>query len=172
MIIQNRKLKILFQTSWIKTIYFNISCLPLKEAFKLPILISKSTRLRSIEGSVKLLIPPRFGMFKFGYDSIEIFDNKRNRCIIYNKGRIELGNGRMNQGCKIAVFKNGILKLGNNFDCTASSQFIVKKNISFGNNCLCSWDCLFMDSDFHSIIDNDCKTINNNKEIIISNSEK
>ncbi len=59
-------------------------------------------------------------------------------------------NGRRNigHGSKISVGKDGILTFGQNFNITAESSIVCYNNISFGNNCLLSWDILIMDTDF------------------------
>lgn len=60
---------------------------------------------------------------------------------------------------------------GRNFVATSEINIIVRKKIEFGENCLISWDTLFMDSDLHSIYN--CSDLNNeinkNKEIYIGN---
>ena len=45
-----------------------------------------------------------------------------------------------------------MLTFGNNFNCTAESQFVCVDKITFGNDCLISWENLIMDTDWHQFI--------------------
>ena len=51
----------------------------------------------------------------------------------------------------MTIGKTGILEFGNNFKCNAALKLACYYKIKFGNNCRVGWDCLFMDSDFHSM---------------------
>ena len=63
----------------------------------------------------------------------------------------------------------GKLEFGNNFRLTAHSSIICTDYISFGEACLVSWNCLFMDSDLHKIYDQDGDVVNKNRPISIGN---
>lgn len=153
----------------LKTIYFNLKYLPLKEAIKFPILISKNIILSKLNGNIEIK-KNSTGMIKIGYDygNIHIFDKKNTRGIWQVNGNVIFkGSARLGFGSKICVKKNGVLVLGENFMITAKSSIVVSKTIMFGSNCLISWDCLFMDSDFHKIYDNTSTYINEPKPIIV-----
>ena len=151
-----------------KTIYFNLKYLPFRQAIKLPILISNKVYLRVTSGRLIIDSPIRTGLIHFGYGNVGIFDNKKSRSIwevsgtIIFKGRCNIGHGS-----KISVWSNGKLIIGDNFTITAETSIVAFSEISFGNNCLLSWDILVMDTDFHKIKDESGSIINNPRPIFI-----
>jgi len=56
------------------------------------------------------------------------------------------------------------------FNVTGNTTIICSKNISFGNDCLLSWDILIMDDDKHPIFDQQHARNNNAKPISIGNN--
>lgn len=143
----------------------------MSDAIKLPILISYSTKLEKCKGSILLNFPIKLGTIKIGFGGVPIFD-KSNKTIFTNYGIITF-NGKCNigHGSKIIVNHNGDLSFGHNFNITAHSSIICRHKISFGDNCLISWDNLFMDSDFHNVYDMNTKEkLNPEKPINIGNN--
>lgn len=155
-----------------KSIYFNFKYLPIKQAIKLPVLISHRTFLDKAKGSVKINSDTiKTSMINIGFGEVGIFDRRKSRAIWRVEGNVVF-NGVVNigHGSKINVGKNGILELGNRFSISAETQIVCEKNIVFGENCLLSWDILIMDTDYHKIRDFDENILNNDKEIIIGNN--
>lgn len=110
-------------------------------------------------------------MIKIGYFNTGIVDASKERTKIrLEKGArlIFKGTCSLGVGCRINVSRNGELVFGNNFSATSRSTFYSNKKIEFGNDCLVSWDCLFMDTDSHKIFQNE-EHINQNAEICIGN---
>jgi len=133
-----------------KTIYINFKYFSLKKAIKLPILISRKVWLKNCSGKIEILGNIYSGMIKIGFGEVGIFDKKYSRSILELSGKIIFnGNANIGHGSKISVGKDAILNLGNNFIITAESSIVCFKKITFGDNCLISWDDLFMDTDFH-----------------------
>jgi acetyltransferase-like isoleucine patch superfamily enzyme len=153
-----------------KTIYFNFKYLPFKQAIKLPIFVSKKVYLLETNGEVILDGSFRSASIQIGYGEVGIFDNKRSRSIWQVSGKV-IFKGRTNigHGSKISVGSTGELILGEDFMITAESALVAFKHIEFGRNCLLSWDVLVMDTDFHTIRDENGVQINEPKEIIIGN---
>ena len=79
-------------------------------------------------------------------------------------GKISLG-----RGTKISIGNDAVLTLGNNFIVTGRSSIICQKEISFGDECLLSWDILIMDTDLHHIMMSDGKIINQPRSILVGN---
>ncbi|MDE1192042.1 MAG: acyltransferase [Arachidicoccus sp.] len=152
-----------------KTFYFNFKYLPLKQAVKLPIFISRKVYLKNSSGKIIIdAIAIRTGLIQFGYGEVGIFDNKKSRSIWDVSGIVIFkGICRIGHGSKISVGKNGKLTLGNNFVISAETSIVSHMEIVFGNNCLLSWDILIMDTDFHKIKDKQENIINAPKPIII-----
>ena len=136
-----------------KTLLFNFKYFPLNIACKLPILLSKNVFLDITQGSIELHGKITSGMVKIGFGTIGIFDRKRSRAIWRVAGKVIFkGKCNLGHGSKISVGTNGVLEFGENFSITAESAIACEDNISFGDNCLVSWDCLLIDTDYHSIM--------------------
>ena len=138
-------------------------------ALKLPVFVSKNMILKKVSGNVQLLNTFRTGNVRLGFESVGIFDSKRSKGIWELNGEIIFkGTAFLGQGVKISVGQNAIIEFGNNFSVTAETQIVSQKRIVFGQDCLVSWDCLIMDTDFHKIF-RDEELLNPPKEVIIGN---
>lgn len=62
------------------------------------------------------------------------------------------GGTSVGHGCKISCGEAGVLTFGKHFICTAESQFVCVDKITFGDDCLISWENLIMDTDWHQCI--------------------
>jgi acetyltransferase-like isoleucine patch superfamily enzyme len=99
---------------------------------------------------------------------VGIFDQIREKGIWENAGVITFdGKCNIGHGFRISVSKCGNIFLGNNFNLTAKSTIVSHHFIKFGYNCLISWDCLIMDTDFHNITDHFKNILNSPKPIIV-----
>lgn len=153
------------------TIYLNFKYFPFREALKFPILASSKSFLKTTSGQIEVDAPLKTGMIKFGFGEVGIFDNKKSRSIWELNGTIVFkGKCNIGHGSKISVGKNAKLTLGNNFAVSAESSIVSFLEITFGSNCLLSWDILIMDTDFHKIKDNSNTVINNPKPVIIGDN--
>ena len=152
----------------LKTIYFNFRYLPLKQAIKIPILISNKVSLYSTLGKIIFECEIRTGLVEIGWGKIGIFDNKCTRSVWNVNGKVIFkGKTDIGYGSKISVGENGILIFGKNFTIRAHSSIVAHKKIEFGNDCLLSWDILMMDTDLHRIIDNQGTIINDDLPIFV-----
>lgn len=165
---KKQKIKLFFKRISIKSVYFNLKYLPLKDAIKLPFLISRNVFLLETNGTIKIDAPIKTGMIQIGYGKVGIFDMKRSRSIWEVSGKVTFkGKAKIGHGAKISVGKDAHLELGNNFIVSAESEIVAKKNIQFGDNVMIAWDCLIMDSDLHKIYDKTGKLVNFPEPIII-----
>lgn len=163
------EIKELFKVNIIKTLYFNFKYFPIKQAIKLPFLIYPHTRLELTKGQILLNCKIRFGLVRFGPKILGIVDEKYVRTIWEVTGEIVVnGQTLIGQGCKLSVIE-GTLVLGDNFAISGNSAIICNKDITFGNDCLLSWDILIMDSDIHSILDRNGNRLNLSIPIKIGN---
>lgn len=153
-----------------KSIYFNIKYFGLKKGLKMPILLSSKVKFLSLNGKVELNEMNKFGIVRIGFPSCGIFDYTYSRSIWQLNGTIKFqGGARLGQGTKISIGKNGYLEFGKSFTVTGETQFICHKRIIFGDNCLVSWENLFLDTDFHKIIKNG-NIMNEDRDILIKNN--
>lgn len=162
--------KHLFSINIIKTIIFNFYYLPPKVAIRLPIFIYKRSRLQEMKGKISIEAPITTGMLKIGPHDLGTQDCLYSRTIWELSGLFIIkGKASIGRGCKISVGKKAILTLGKNLNITGNSEIICQKEITFGDNCLLSWDILMMDTDFHHILNQEGVKINPPKPIKIGN---
>jgi acetyltransferase-like isoleucine patch superfamily enzyme len=152
-----------------KSIIVNFKCLKFKDAIKLPIIVSRHVYLRSVKGKIQINAPIKTGMILFGIGNVGIFDKKKSRSVLElgKDGKIIFGGkARFGNGVKVSV--GGELYLGDDFTMTAESAIFYAKKITFGDNCLVSWENMIMDTDVHKVF-KDGSQINNDREITIGN---
>ena len=112
---------------------------------------------------------PHFGCIQIGFHSVGIADYKYERSIWRNQGNIFV-KGRMFLGSGTRIDNSGILYLGANLFISSNSSIECTKKIVIGDDCLMSWDCIVMDSDFHKIYNRqDHVLLNPPGEIVIGN---
>lgn len=162
--------KYILGTNWFKTLKVNYHYFPLKQAIKLPILISNRTVLHQLRGGVKVEGPLTTGMLLFGYKGVGSIDSFYERTLWDVSGFVTLKGRRLDigRGSKFCVYGN--CYLGDRFSISGRSTIICNKDISFGDNVLLSWDVLIMDTDLHKIQNSEGDIINQDKAIIIGDN--
>lgn len=135
-----------------KSLYVCFRLLPLRQAFKLPILVRYNVNCFSLKGSAIVSNSAFFGGIKIGFKGVWTQDVRYQRSVLEINGVIEFkGRAVLGSGCQIHVGSQGHLILGNNFLNTSTGHITCSSTISFGTNALLAWDTLVMDSDFHEI---------------------
>ncbi len=153
-----------------KTIYFNFHYFPFKTAVKLPFFIYWRSELHKMQGRIEIDAPITTGMVKFGCHDVGTLDLLYSRTMWEVMGTLIIkGKTSIGRGSKISIGNGAVLTLGRNFMINGNSAIICQKEISFGNDCLLSWDILMMDTDFHSVINEKGQTLNSPKPITIGN---
>lgn len=162
--------KYILGTNWLNTIRVNLHYFPVKQAIKLPILVSRRVVLKQLRGGVKVDGPLTTGMLLFGYQGVGFIDSYYERTIWDLTGELTLKGTRIDigRGSKLCVY--GKCYLGDKFSISGRSTIICNKEITFGDNVLLSWDILIMDTDLHRIQDSDGIIINPDKAIVIGNN--
>ena len=152
----------------LKSIYFNFKCFAFRQAILLPVRIKGNTSIMSLNGKVIIDALIRPGMIQIGYGDVGVFDSKRQRVVWNVRGKLIFkGNCYLGHGTRINVTETGILTFGDNVNFTAQSAIDCQKEITFGNNCLVSWENLFIDGDYHKIFDSEGKYTNPPQSIFI-----
>lgn len=148
-------LKKIWSNKWmlrsiIPTIYFNLRCLPFKQAVKLPIWLYKP-RFGDLSGTIKIdtdIIKP--GMIRLGFHNVGLYAN--NGIYIQNSGTmIFKGTALIGNDCYMGVGKSGKIIFGDNFRATTTFRITSQCSIAFDYNVRFGWDCLVSDSDFHKL---------------------
>ena len=148
------KLKLLLSAilSLPKSIYLNLQSLPFSSAIKLPILIHYNTKLNDLSGIVKFEGTPRFCCVKFGFTgsySLGMGGYWSNSGMITFNQKASFA-----RGTQLICGKYGQIVFGHNFESNANCIFNAGTSISFGDNCLLSWNISLLDGDGHKIIMN------------------
>lgn len=166
----NKVLKKLCRVNFCKTLYFNLKYFPIKTALHFPVLIYYRTYFYKMKGQIQLNVPPRLGLVQIGAHGLGTQDIRYSRTIWEVTGTLVInGKTDIGRGCQISIGKNGILTLGDKFLITGRTSIICQKDITFGDNCLLSWDILIMDTDFHHVINSEGEIINAPRPIHIGN---
>ena len=135
-----------------KTIYLNFRLFPLHVAVKFPILAYNKLNIKIVRGGVLLGGSVTCGMIRLGYPGLGIVDTKYQRTFFYVQGTLEIkGKTIIGAASYLEVVKGARMTIGQNFSITGKSTIVCTKHISFGNDCLLSWDILMMDTDWHKI---------------------
>lgn len=126
--------------------------LPIGQAIKLPIWLYKP-KFGKLTGKVKLDMPDCYiksGMIRLGEFYVNIYPNSG--CMIDNRGMMVFrGKCRIGNNSYISVGETGVLEFGKKFESTTSIKIACYNSIKFGNHVLVGWDCLFLDTDFHTL---------------------
>lgn len=160
------KLRILLSLP--KTILFNFRHLPLTQAIKLPVFVSYDTDV-SLKGKIVIEGKVRTAMIRCGFLCALACDTKeQTRLFIQKGGKLTfLGEAHLGHGTRIVVRPNAEMIVGDNFAVSSNSTIQCYKKITFGRDIQFAWDCLVMDSDTHSIYDQEGSVMNEPKAIVL-----
>lgn len=149
-----------------KTVIFNLRYFPFKTAIKFPVAISSNVKLNSLKGSVAIEASNISSfMIRMGGSKSRGYP----RSIWNNFGTVLFrGTASFGQGCVISVGHNAVLDFGDQFRTPHRTEIQCFHSIKLGHDCLISWDCLLVDTDFHQLSRNSDNT-NNDTSISIGN---
>lgn len=153
--------------SFLKTIWFNLRFLPFSQAVKLPIAVHYRTKCK-VAGKGRILIdsPVHSFMIRIGFHAVPIVTEYKTALFI--DGRLVFrGTAHIGQGSRIVVRRDALLELGDNFAISSASYINCFKHIKTGKNIQLAWGDLLMDSDTHTIFEEDGKVINEDREILL-----
>lgn len=142
-------LLLLSKVSIIKSIILNVYYVGW-HFFKFPIIVYRGTYIKKMKGEI-LLSRKEFGVLQIGRCRNGFQDPYQNT--IWNVlGKIILeGKASFGVGSRIDIGVGGRLILGDSFCGSGNTTIICQNSITFGTDCLLSWDTLLIDSDFHHI---------------------
>jgi NDP-sugar pyrophosphorylase family protein len=107
------------------------------------------------------------GNVRIGIDYVG-FMHKRDRTYFNVKGKLKIeGSYSIGRGCRFDIGENAVVSIGNGGYMNCNSTIVITHGLTIGNNCSISWNCQFLDEDFHKIeYDGKKDTINS---IVIGN---
>lgn len=159
---------LLFKISIHKTIYFNFKYFGFIRGLVFPVFISKKVELLEVSGVVEVQ-KFKTGVVRLGFGKMGNYPQKTSSFIFENNGKI-IFKGDCTIGIGSTISNHGLLIFGEKFNITADGHIICFKQISFGNNCLISWNTQFMDSDQHNIYDKNHNLLNPDNAISIGDN--
>lgn len=152
-----------------RSVFLSFYLLPFKQAVRLPLLFARNVKISAIyRGGVQLNsknISP--AMVQIGYNFIRNLDGKFERSIVELRkpGKVVFsGKCCLGSGTRLNV--HGTLTFGDNVRINGNSNICCFSDVEIGGGTIVSWDCLFMDTDFHKIYE-DGKITNENSPIKI-----
>lgn len=153
-----------------KSIYINFRLCCLKDAWQLPIIVSRKVSCVSLRGGRASFDKVRTGIVRIGFGSVETVDFHHERTLLYIKGQLHFaGKAKIGKGTRLSI--TGAAFFGENFHISAASKIICREKIQFGNNVLISWDTLITDTDHHAIFSaHSSQPINKNKAVTIGDT--
>jgi acetyltransferase-like isoleucine patch superfamily enzyme len=91
------------------------------------------------------------GVLQIGIDPVG-FMHPSDLTFINVKGSLQMdANYSIGRGCRFDIGKNAVVTIGRGGYINANSKIIITHKLSIGDNCSISWDCQFLDDDFHEI---------------------
>ena len=160
----------LLQIDFIKSIRLSFHYFTLRDALKLPILVSWRTRLQVVRGGVKTECKVIPGMLKFGFRGLGTQDSYYERSIWEVDGVLRFSGPKVHMGRGTRLSVSGECTFGNDVTITGRSTVMCQNRVKFGDGVLVSWDVLIMDTDGgHSIFDDEGHVLNKDRAIDIGN---
>lgn len=91
------------------------------------------------------------GLLQIGTSHIG-FSHKHDVTLLNVQGKLIFkGPYTIGRGCRFDIGKNAIVKIGGNGFINPFTKLIIQNGLEIGDNCFISWDCQFLDDDFHAI---------------------
>lgn len=156
-----------------KTIYINFRVLPVREAFKFPIIISYHIKLIGVNRNSFHLKAEHYKFAStrigLGTSRFSVRESKKGLIHIKNGEVIIYENAGFSQGVVIDAV-NATINFGKHFRCNYSSTIsAVDEDIVFGDDVVLGWNVVIKNNDGHYIV-RDGKTKKNSGKICIGNN--
>ncbi len=91
------------------------------------------------------------GLLQIGTTQVG-FSSRNDLTLLNVSGKLTVkGSFTIGRGCRLDIGKDAIVTLGKGGFINPFSKIIIQHGLEIGENCYISWDCQFLDEDFHSI---------------------
>jgi acetyltransferase-like isoleucine patch superfamily enzyme len=98
------------------------------------------------------------------------FLHKKDVTLLNIQGKLNInGSVSIGRGCRFDVGENALVEIGNNSYINPFSLFIIRHGLYIGENCAISWNCQFLDDDFHTTEYESKKELPDNKKELPDN---
>ena len=134
------------------TLFVNLRFFNIKEAIRFPIVCMCPIKIISAKGRFELNCKPSFGMIRFGTETASFYN--RGSIRIKNDGIITFG-GRINFTDRVFISCDSVgeITFGERGSFVVDNKIICASRIYFGKKVRSSWNCTYIDTDFHPLID-------------------
>lgn len=142
--------------NWFAILYFNFKMLPLRQAIRLPFDFCHKVKFKRLSG--KIIIDGDVvsrGMVRIGAQGSDMFDGSSTILDIAGTLLVKGEGISIGTGSLLRVERNGVVELNGNVVLGARNIVLCEQHISIGEQTISSWNCQFMDTDTHSIINLD-----------------
>ncbi len=155
-----------------RSIVYNFRLFPLRQAWRLPLLLSHHTVVRDLSGHIEIQSPQlKTGLIIIGFNGCPNSDFRYHRpCICIQGNMVVKGNCAIGMGAAIEVAEDAVLTLGPMFCLGPRSTLICHKAMTFGNHSRISWDCTLMDTDQHALTDATGTRTNPDREVVFGDN--
>ena len=155
-----------------RSVWYNLRLLPLRQAVRLPLLVSHRTCVENLCGRVIIDAPQlKTGLVEIGFSTCQCSDFRYDRTRLNIRGRVVVkGKCTFGAGSSVEVGEGGTLTLGDRFQLGPKSLIICHKEITFGSRALTSWCCTFMDTDQHSLVDSQGQRRNADRPVTVGDN--
>ena len=80
------------------------------------------------------------------------FMHRTDKTFLNINGKLNIkGNYNIGRGCRFDIGKDGYVSIGEGGYINCNSSIIIMHKLSIGDDCAISWNCQFLDEDFHVI---------------------
>ena len=155
----------------LKSIWFNIKVLPLRQAIRIPILLYSDTEFRNLSGSIIYKGEVRPFVIRIGNDTC--YPATSRPLTIWDIRGTLILNGPISfmQGTYILVAEGASLEIGSKGTMLGSNTIIMCfDHITIGDTVRVTWDCQFYDTSFHYVEDNNGNTNKLTSPIVIGDN--
>ena len=91
------------------------------------------------------------GLIQVGINPVG-FIHKTDKTYLNIAGKLRIkGKYSIGRGCRIDIGKDAIVTIGEAGYINSNTYLIIMHKLDIGDNCVISWNCLFLDEDFHEI---------------------
>ncbi len=144
------KMRRFFRTSWLKSAYLNFTMLPLRDAIRFPVLVTRQTRFYSLPGKIVLLEAAKFGMIRMGYFGEDVIAPQDACTLLQIEGTWELsGNVHLGNGVIVRIEPTARLTIGHNVRISNRTKIICYDSVMIGHDTRIAWECQIIDTTFH-----------------------
>lgn len=138
-----------FDINWLKTLWFNFKALPLKQALRVPILLSWNVKVREV-GHIEIKHPVTPGMISIGVIKIDPWESNHDQIIFSNQGHLTFGGRtKIHPGVRLAIMPDAHLTLGERTMLGCKCRIVCAHSIKLGDDVRLSWEGQLFDTDFH-----------------------